>query len=159
MIIDFNKNLKNYEYLNAEVLRKAFDFIDNATMTTPDGRYELDGDKFFVNVQSYNTKLLAESKVEVHHRYVDIQTLIDGKEVCLVSNVENLAVISEFNPTTDLAFFTFKPEISDKFILQPGKFAIFFPGEGHMPMVAVEECSCPVKKMIVKIDYDYLMNK
>ena len=159
MIIDFNRNLKNHQYLNTEILRKAFDFINNAAMSTPDGRYELDGDKFFVNVQSYNTKLLSESKVEVHRKYVDIQTLIDGSELCFVSEVEDLAVISEFDASKDVGFFTFMSDVSDKFILQPGKFAIFFPGEGHMPMVAVNEKSCPVKKMIVKIDYDYLMNK
>ena len=104
MIIDFNRNLKNHQYLNTEILRKAFDFINNAAMSTPDGRYELDGDKFFVNVQSYNTKLLSESKVEVHRKYVDIQTLIDGSELCFVSEVEDLAVISEFDASKDVDF-------------------------------------------------------
>ncbi|MBQ8850813.1 MAG: YhcH/YjgK/YiaL family protein, partial [Clostridia bacterium] len=45
----------------------------------PDGHYEIEGDKLFINVMTYSTKPESDSLFETHRDYVDIQMMMEGK--------------------------------------------------------------------------------
>ena len=61
----------------------------------PDGRYVIDGNKVYANVQSYETKL--DALYEAHRDYIDIQYMISGVEKIGVVNYEKCEVVEEYD--------------------------------------------------------------
>ncbi len=147
MIFDDIKNSFLYEN---EKLKKGFDFIKNTDLSSlKEGRYEIDGDKIFANVQSLKTKSKEEKIFEAHRKYIDIQYLIKGKECMafgLLKNFKKEAVAYDNNK--DVVFL----EGSDfNYInLDEGEFTVFYPDDVHAPMLSVDEAN-DIKKVIVKI--------
>ncbi|MBR2373835.1 MAG: YhcH/YjgK/YiaL family protein, partial [Lentisphaeria bacterium] len=63
MIFDRLENLPSYISLAPEVMPKLIDFLGKCgDGKIEEGRHELDGDKLYVNVQSYATKSFDENK-------------------------------------------------------------------------------------------------
>ena len=78
MIKDKLTNADTY-YGISERLKQGFEWLkNNDLLNIPDGRYLIDGEKIFANVQSYITK--DDAPYEAHRRYADIQYMIKGLE-------------------------------------------------------------------------------
>lgn len=45
------------------------------------GRYDIDGDKIFMNVMAFTTRCPNLKKAEMHHEYADVRILIAGEEM------------------------------------------------------------------------------
>ena len=74
MIKDKLTNADTY-YGISERLKQGFEWLkNNDLLNIPDGRYLIDGEKIFANVQSYITK--DDAPYEAHRRYADIQYMI-----------------------------------------------------------------------------------
>jgi len=158
MIFDFCGNIASYSKNNKKVWNAAFDFIAAVTPDMEDGKYHLQGDNLFGIVQSYDTKPLAEGKMEIHRRYIDIQTIIVGTERIFYSPVGMLDELTPYSEENDCALFRFMPDVAAEFRLSPGKFLMFFPEEGHMPCICkADGVSGKVKKVVMKIDKKLLV--
>jgi YhcH/YjgK/YiaL family protein len=113
----------------------------------PLGRYEIDDAGAFALVSEYESRPLAECFIECHRRYIDIQLLTRGHEgvgYCRRGAGRELPYDAEKD------FLKLEGEI-DRFTLEPGTFAIFFPDDGHMPMIRLGETPVEVKKVVFKI--------
>ena len=78
MIKDKLKNAKTY-YNLGENLKKGLLWLEkNDLEKLADGRYEIDGDKVFASIQTYETK--DDANYESHRNYIDIQYMINGCE-------------------------------------------------------------------------------
>lgn len=126
------------------------DYLAAFDPATADGRYELDGDRLFALVQSYDTAPGTEKRFESHRRYADIQFVAAGTERILYIPVASLTVDSPHDADNDIAFFQ-EPPASTSLLLRAGDFAVFYPQDAHKPgcMAGGRD---PVKKVVVKVE-------
>ena len=71
MIFDTLNNFANYARLAPGTWAKLAAFLHGCTAETPAGRYEIDGDRLYAMVQSYNLHPVRPEKLEIHRNYVD----------------------------------------------------------------------------------------
>lgn len=146
MILDSLKNYQLYSTIN-ERIAKGFAFLHNTNLDTiPSGKHDIDGDTIFALVQEYQTKPLAECKLESHKKYIDIQYVIRGEEFMGVTTKNNQTIV-EVNEEKDYTFY----EGSTSLVrVSKGMFTIFFPDDLHQPCVQTESAS-EVKKVVIKV--------
>ena len=113
------------------------------------GKYAVQGEDIFYVVDEYDTKPAEEGRLEIHRKYMDIQTIVSGCECIGTAPLEGLTEQTPYDGEKDLAFYDAAADMS-KLILKPGMFAIFWPNEPHMPGRTVEKCE-RVKKIVIKI--------
>lgn len=147
MIFD---NIKNSSLYENELLKKGFDFIRITDLSTlSDGRYEIEGNKIFANVQSLKTKPKEQKKFEAHRKYIDIQYLIKGKECMAVGFLDNFnKTIVPYDNEKDITFLD--GEKFNYINLKEGEWVVFYPTDVHAPMLSVDD-DINIKKVIVKI--------
>lgn len=81
MIFSDIENYKKERDSYPEALQKALDFIlDNDLENMESGKYEIQGDDIFANVDNKTTKLFQNAHSEVHNTYIDIHYTIIGHE-------------------------------------------------------------------------------
>lgn len=147
MIIDSLGNCKCYEAIHGD-MRKAFEFVKNQNLMDLEvGKYEIDGDRVFMMIQSYDTKDEKGGAWEAHKRYLDIQYIIEGTEKINVANIDKMEVLKAYDEKDDFWLFS---GYGDAVTLEAGMFAIFFPQDVHMPGIKINE-SKPVKKAVIKV--------
>lgn len=129
-------------------LAKAFEFLRRGDLATlANGRYEIDGDKVFALVQSYDTRPREQGKFEAHRKYIDVQFVVAGDECMGYANLAELSVTQEYSEKDD---YLLAQGRADYVRVHPGMFTIFHPQDAHIPCMAVEKPS-PVKKVVVKV--------
>ena len=132
MILDTIDNTRLYVGLQAR-FAKAFEILnDKSLLHKEDGKYAFDGDSIYYTIQRYTTKPLNEGKLEAHRKYIDIQFLLEGRELLGYAPLKGLTTAEEYNPQKDIAFFNTPTDIT-KVILKPGLFCILFPDDAHLP--------------------------
>ena len=130
---------------------KAFEFMKNTDLDTlKPGKYELDGENVFISVTEGPTKLIENAKWEAHHKYLDIQYVIKGKEKMGIAPISTAKPIAEFDDKKDVGFYTSSAETEKYYVAKPGTFFIFFPSDAHRPSIKVKGCDTD-KKLVVKI--------
>ncbi len=147
MIKDRLEHASSY-YGISENLKKGFEWLKNNDMQNiMDGKYVIDGDKLFANVQSYNTK--EDAPFEGHRKYIDIQYMIKGVEKIGVVDYKNCSTIENYNEEKDIEFLKINVEPNYQ-TLKEGDFLVFFPQDAHQPALDFKE-KLFVKKVIVKV--------
>ena len=146
MILDTLDNYQLYSTIN-ERIAKGFAFLRNTDLDAiPSGKHDIDGDTIFALVQEYQTKPLAECKLENHKKYIDIQYVIRGEEFMGITTKNNQKIL-EVNEEKDYTFY----EGSTSLVrVSKGMFTIFFPDDLHQPCVQTESVS-EVKKVVIKV--------
>lgn len=94
------------------------------------GSHPILGDQVFANVMAPTTRPLSEAHYEVHARYFDVQMDISGREAFKVAQGETVEVTA-FDAEQDFGLCDSAACIDGD--LDEGRFAIFVPGEPHMP--------------------------
>ncbi len=136
-------------FKNRERWEKAFEFLKNTDLGNMEiGRYPLEGDSLFVNVDEYVTKNEADARFEAHKKYADIQYLVAGEEKIGITALENTTEIVPYDGTRDIAFFS-ASEFNYR-TATPANFFIFFPDDAHRPCVKIDDHT-RVKKVVVKV--------
>jgi YhcH/YjgK/YiaL family protein len=146
MIADRLANAHRYRDLGPHVAR-AFEFIARTDLTAlADGRYELDGTHVFALVQRYASKPEADGFWEAHRLYADLQFVVAGEERI------GYGPLDRFTGTGYDAEKDFErlAGSGDFLRLDAGSFVLLWPGEAHMPQIAVA-APAPVTKIVVKI--------
>ncbi|MBE7711120.1 MAG: DUF386 domain-containing protein [Cyanobacteria bacterium SIG31] len=147
MIKDKLKNAKTY-YNLGENLKKGLLWLEkNDLEKLADGRYEIDEDKVFASIQTYETK--DDANYESHRNYIDIQYMINGCEKIGVTDLSNCKTCIEYDAERDLEFYNITtPE--EYLRLNAGEFLIFYPHDAHKPSITLDE-KATVKKVVVKV--------
>lgn len=149
MILDSIKNISKYENLNID-LNAIVEFINRVeSENLENGRYELDGDKLFALVQSYETKDSDECRLESHKKYIDIQYVQEGTEVMYWSLVDGLKVTEDLSQISDVIFYE-DDKNATELVVNEKSFALFFTHDAHKPGVKFNTKS-NVKKIVFKI--------
>lgn len=147
MIFDVLYNADLYYGLD-EKIKKALQFLQDTELENLEpGRIEIDGDDIFALVQKYTTKDFSDGKWEAHRKYIDIQYMVSGSESFGVVNIDYLESKAEYDEENDIEFFDGD---GDYLQLNDDEFVILFPGDAHMPGIAVEEKE-EVFKVVIKV--------
>jgi len=147
MILDKLENAALYRNIN-ERLSVAFDFLHSMDFNIIDnGKIEIAGKDIFAVVSEYHTKSSKESELEGHRKYIDVQYMIEGKELIGYSNLANQKISVDYNEENDIIFYKGK---GDFFTLHTGSFAVFFPGDLHQPCIFIDKPAL-VRKVVLKV--------
>jgi YhcH/YjgK/YiaL family protein len=117
----------------------------------PLGKTPIDGDQIFALVQDNTTKPKAEGVWEAHRKYIDVQFVAAGVEQMGWAKVDTLTVKKPYDADADYALFDGP---GDFLTVPAGSFTIFFPQDGHIPGVAVNDQPSAVRKIVVKVAVD-----
>jgi biofilm protein TabA len=145
------------EHMTPEVapspnLQRALEFLRQVRgADLPDGRIEIDGDRVFALVQSYETAGAGDPVIlEAHRKYIDVQYVVAGQEVIGWALTDHVPVTVDYEEAKE-AWFGAIPASSTTFVhLTAGEVAIFHPTDGHAPRLAAGTSSA-VKKIVVKV--------
>ncbi len=146
MILDKLSNFATYENLHPHFadVRSAL----NRLAGFPVGRSDLNDKGAFVLVSEYQTRPEAEGFIECHEKFIDIQLLLSGRERVGIAGADECSVSQAYDGEKDFMKLAGKVEW---FELVPGRFAVFFPQDGHMPNVTAGDAPVAVKKVVFKI--------
>lgn len=144
MVLGNLSDVKNYYSLNP-LFEMAIDFLLKNMDAAP-GRYEIQGDDCFVMIVETEKRDKSKCRLEVHNTYIDIQVILNESEGFGYKSRVNCATPSgDFDTTKDIGFFDDVPTTYVEAV--QGDFVIFFPHDGHAPLVG----EGPVRKAIIKI--------
>ena len=111
-----------------------------------DGKYSIDGEQVFAIVARSTGRGQAESPLEFHRRYIDIQYVVSGVDVIgWLPTADCRQLRDEYSPETDLGFYRDRP--STWLHIPPTNFAIFFPEDAHAPLTGAGT----VHKVVIKV--------
>ncbi|MDW6003023.1 YhcH/YjgK/YiaL family protein [Vibrio mangrovi] len=151
----------DYRSLLPELFVQAIDYVRSQDLTGIEpGRYSIpdiaEEDAFFV-VMEYQTT--AESPVgpEFHHKYCDIQFIVQGEERFGWAELSDeqhrqLSLDYHYDDRRDICFFD--PQLVEMSYqtMTHDQFYLFAPRTAHMPNLSVAEVS-QVRKVVIKLKY------
>jgi biofilm protein TabA len=149
MILDILENARQYQNLNTG-FEKAIDFLLRPDLKElAEDTYEIDGKRIYAMVSKDPGRQKEDALLEAHEKYVDIQFVLDGtdtmgwkpKSACVKTT-------QEYDSEKDVVLFADEPDAW--LATTSGAFAIFFPEDAHMPLIA----SGQLHKVVVKIAVD-----
>lgn len=146
MILDTLENFQIYAEIN-EKFKTVLDFLQNNEISgLPEGRHVISTEIFAIS-SKYETITEADTFIESHRKYIDIQIMVKGSErmgIC----TRDLCIQHEYNDAEDYQ----KLEGSLDFItVKEGFFTVFFPHDGHMPQLMIEDKPEEVRKIVIKM--------
>ncbi len=150
MIKDELLNAELY-YRVSERLKIGFEWLRNTELNEiNDGKYNIEGENVYANVQTYETK--EDAKYEAHQKYIDIQYMIKGEEKIGVCALKNCNTCIEYDTDKDIEFFDINDEDNWQ-LLKEGDFLVLFPNDAHKPSISLNN-KLVVKKAVVKVKID-----
>jgi YhcH/YjgK/YiaL family protein len=88
-------------------------------------------------------------KWESHKAYTDVQAVIVGEEIMELTDVSNLKIAEDLRPAKDMLYYEgFARHTTLR--VAAGEVAVFFPVDGHRPLVAAG-APMLVRKVVVKV--------
>ena len=146
MIYDTLDHLEAYRGVHPGVMRGLELLRDTDFSQWEDGRHEIDGERLFILLQSYETKLQNDTP-EAHRKYIDIQYLLSGQEQI---GVTDAARLREIRRDEAADFVGFEGPVECWAPMRPGDLLIVFPEDVHMVKVQYQGPS-HVEKAVFKI--------
>lgn len=148
MIHDSLTRIDVYRPLSKNIAR-AIDYIAATDLNAlAAGKHEVDGDRVFALMFDVQT-IVGGAKWEAHRKYIDLQLMVRGRERQEVGDIDNLDGATPFDVEKDVMFFE-SARLSVSVDLQDGQFALYFPHDGHKPMIAVDGAKS-IRKLVMKI--------
>ena len=148
MIYDNLSNIDLYKGLSTDLYTGLL-FLQQAKPDVENGTYLLNS-RVKVIVSEYETKKVNEYGYEAHKRFIDIQCVLKGEEKVNCLPIERLNETIPYDIKVEAAFYT-ADEKPQEIVIGNGYFAIFYPQDGHMPQLCVDEPQM-VKKVVVKVE-------
>lgn len=155
MILDSLDNRTQYSQLHPGICLALEQLATTDFSSHAPGKYPIDGDRVFAIVNDYQPKERTQAPFEIHKEYIDVQFVVSGEEQCGCLPLSNRQPDTDYNAEKDFSEFDSSRLLDEaNFItLKAGMFAIFFPGDIHMP--GVQPSSHTVRKVVVKVKQQY----
>lgn len=146
MILDKLTNSEKYCSLHPN-FNKAFAFLQREDLASlKEGTYEIDGKDVFAIVAKDQGRQKDEAELEIHDQYIDIQLVLSGiDEMGWKARSACNEITKPFESEGDIQFFADTP--TAWVATPPEHFAIFFPTDAHLPLIAAGI----LHKVVVKI--------
>jgi biofilm protein TabA len=128
---------------------QALVYARDVACTVADGRMDIDGDRLYASVATYETGPREERRFEAHRKYIDVQVLLEGEECIDVSLDRDLPTLEAYDEKRDVMFLK-PPEQVASIVMTPGCFAVFYPHDVHRPGCHLKE-QRRVRKIVMKV--------
>lgn len=142
-------DFRRYQSLNSRFPALA-DFLESGKLDALGlGRHEILGDDLFVIV-SPDAVTRNSAPLEVHDRYADVHVLMAGAE-CMgwAPRAQLQQQDAPFDAERDFVYY--QDDYAADFCLNPGQLVVFFPEDGHAPLLGEGES---VHKAVFKVRVD-----
>ena len=151
MIITPLEHLARQLALNPK-FERALDFLQREGWRgQPDGRIEIDGERVYALLQSYETKRVTDAvDYEGHYQYTDIQQVIEGQEIIFWTAAAWLTPTIPYEHARDIWFSRASTKDATRLVLTRACLAVFFPEDAHATRLALDQPTS-VKKVIIKV--------
>lgn len=139
-----------------EPIRRAVAYCQEAkNRDWKEGRYELEGDRWIVQVFSRATKPKEEMLPEVHRRYIELQFMAEGAEyIGYYPDQGDNRILEDRLEEKDTLYYEENPKAAEIMLpMRDGCYAVFFPEDVHRPFCRMGETQM-VKRIVIKIDAD-----
>ena len=147
MIYDSLGNFSEYSCLHKN-FKNVREFIrDNSLQDMTAGKHEVNIHGAFLLIEDYQTKEISEGYIECHRKYIDIQIILEGREIIGACHIEDCKAFP-YDPVKD--FQKLEGEVS-LIKMTPDRFTIFFPRDWHMTRIKYGDIPVRVKKAVFKI--------
>lgn len=131
-------------------LEKAFAFLGQIRRPgLKDGRIEIDGDRVYALIQTYETLTIDAVRVEAHRRYVDLHYIISGFECIACAPSELVRSPTVYDESSDVWFGVAPLDVTTLVRLSAKHVAVFYPTDAHAPKLAAGQ-PARVNKVVVK---------
>ena len=120
------------------------------------GKHMID-DKAYAIIDKSPSQDPKSVEFEAHRKYIDVHYMISGQVTTGFAPITKLQAISPYKEEEDAAMFHVPAAAYKKVKLYPGKFAVFFPGAGHMPNCHLDGPH-DLHKVVVKVEHDHRPN-
>ena len=148
MICDRIENLNNYSGLSANVKKFAEYMASHDAADFAPGKYVVDDDVYFT-VKSYEPRADENVGWESHREYMDIQYVIEGRELMGIMPVSDMTEKTPYDDSTDKI--TYEPtDAASVLRLRAGMFALLLPQDAHHPTV-IDGTVTQNKKIVAKV--------
>lgn len=146
MVIDNKNNLANYEDILPGITQvmSVISSLDEYIV----GRYELDSG--FYMIQEGVTIPLEENLFEAHEKYIDVQIMIEGKEMVEWANAQELQLCRSYDEIKDIKFYSGS---GTPYTIESNMAYILFPTDGHKPCCHIGQIATKYKKIVIKLPY------
>lgn len=138
-------------YFPREAAREWLAFLARISASTQDGQYPLKHGDAFAKVMRYDTSAEVGKKLETHQKYIDVQCVVDGEEQVLWHPKQGLVISQPYDPLEDVELYPCPQAGPSSLILQPGRFAVFFPQDAHTGQLPVGEPGRTILKVVFKV--------
>lgn len=138
-------------YFHTQPWRTAFEYLASLDAHAPEGRVALRGETVYAIVMSYDTGGPEDSVLETHDEHIDIQMSLLNAEGIDWHPRESLEIHAPYDPDNDRTFYKRPDGPCTRVYNSPGRFAVLFPDDAHMPKQAVNGNPVRVKKVVVKL--------
>ncbi len=119
------------------------------------GRYDIDGDRIYLNVMDMTTHSFEGSHPEVHQRYIDLMYWPEGGERIGVAPWRGTEPAFETRPENDITLLE-SVEQESFLTAAAGCFAVFFPWDAHRPALMLGDAPATSRKCVAKIAVELL---
>jgi biofilm protein TabA len=136
------------------MLGLALDFLRSLRGNESPGRIDLKGEQAFALLQTYGTKAWdADTKLEAHRRYTDLQFILRGRETLLWCPLHRLGQPCQpHDPQRDFALWKAAGSPSTPCKMNEGFIAVLGPCDAHAPALNWGETSEEVFKVVIKLE-------
>jgi biofilm protein TabA len=133
-------------------LEVAFHFLERSDpMDLVPGEHWID-DKAYAIVAKSTSQAPELVQFEAHREYIDVHYMVSGQSIIGFVPIEKLKIVTPYQPAEDAATYGV-PETYERVKMYPGKFAVFFPGGGHMPNCNLDGPH-EIHTVVVKVQHD-----
>jgi YhcH/YjgK/YiaL family protein len=148
MIYDRFENLDLYCQPGTR-LHRALVYVRDVASTVAEGRTELEGDRLYASVSTYDTSTREERRFEAHKKYIDVQAVLEGEECIDVSLEKDLPILEAYDDKKEVMFLR-PPKEFASLVMQTGCLADFYPQDVHRPGCNLRD-QRRVRKLVVKV--------
>lgn len=136
---------------NPELWDALFAWIKDTDLNTvAAGKHDIVPGRLWVNILEYTPKSAADTKIEGHENFIDLQYTFVGDE--LMGLAGHVIPTGPYDPVKDKTNYTTDEEIS--YVPAPNDtFFLYFPKDMHQPSVRAHENAGPSRKVVGKIEY------
>lgn len=147
ILLYFNiKDKRHYDKLDKDI-ETCLNFIENENLILlKNGQHKLTNNISY-NVLSFKTASSKEREWEAHKDFIDIQTIIEGKEKVDYQHLSKME-IGEYQADTDFLQVNGEPNFSVK--MEKDSILILYPEDAHKTGIDIEK-SKEIRKVVFKV--------
>jgi len=156
MLLAHRDHIDTYNHLLTHPLwEQTLAWIKNMPEDLPLGEHNIQGRDMYANYFTTKTVPRAEAVYEAHQQYVDFHYCLTGGELIEWAPAATLEAKTDYDAAKDYTLYH-SPAQATTLIMLPHSFAVFLPGEAHMPKIT-DGNHADVKKVVVKIKLDLVL--